>query len=144
MILVYSLHGRTMQISSLHPSLPPPHLLPLPPVGSQSVNMQVTDTGRSIVEQDIPGESTALDEVTAVLLCCARTGTARHSGTTPRRNRTRTKHLRTRQRKSNTLIDTTCFFFFYSFSLFFLFPCFPPYLFLFTNSVCSTSAGMRT
>ena len=105
---------RSYNANLIPPSLPPPHLLPLPPVGSQSVNMQVTDTGRSIVEQDIPGESTALDEVTVVLLCCARTGTARHSGTTPRRNRTRTKHLRTRQRKSNTLIDTICFFFFYS------------------------------
>ena len=75
------------------------------------------------MEQDIPGESTALDEVTAVLLvlCCARTGTARHSGTTPRRNRTRTKHLRTRQRKSNTLIDTICFFFSFSFSFSFFF-----------------------
>src|SRR5437588_6293838 len=93
-----------------HPSIPPPFPLHLPPspVGSQSVNMQVTDTGGFIVERDIPGESTALDEVAAVLQCCTRTGTARHL--VPHRNHTRAKHLRIRRRKSNPVIGTICLF----------------------------------
>jgi len=82
-----------MHISSFHPS-PLRTSYHYPPVGSQSVNMQVTDTGtsRSIVEQDIPGESTALDEVAAVLqyavLAPVLQGTLvpHRAGTIPERN----------------------------------------------------------